>query len=131
MPGGVKRRHHGGRSGDPGGRRSLAAVLGTLVIAGAAGAALLPATATAQGPAPVAVTPFQGFSPLLTRAPYATDLTQTSVEITWATLTSTPGYLEWGPNGNCGAHSTPIAANLPTAVPALSPPPTPPPASSR
>ncbi|MGB6771035.1 MAG: metallophosphoesterase, partial [Candidatus Dormiibacterota bacterium] len=114
----MKRPHRNGLSSHPRGRQSLVAVVGTLVIVSAAAAALLPATATAQGPAPVAVAPFQGFSPLLTRAPYATDLTQTSVEITWASLSSTPGYLEWGPNGDCGAHSTPIAANLPTAVPA-------------
>ena len=118
MPGAVKGRQHSGRSGDPGRRDSLVAVFGILVIVGAVAAALLPATATAQGPAPVAVTPFQGFSPLLTRAPYATDLTQTSVEITWASLNSAPGYLAWGPNGDCGAYSTPIASSLPASVPA-------------
>ncbi|HVD04256.1 MAG TPA: fibronectin type III domain-containing protein, partial [Candidatus Dormibacteraeota bacterium] len=114
----MNRRYPGGLWDDPRGRQRLLAVVGTLVIAGAAAAALLPTTATAQGPAPVAVTPFQGFSPILTRAPYLTDLTQTSVQVTWASLSNSPGFLTWGPNGSCGAYSAPVAASLPASVPA-------------
>ena len=40
-------------------------------------------------------------SPQLARAPYLTDLTQTSVEVTWATVSQGHGTLRWGPSGSC------------------------------
>ncbi|MGH7609147.1 MAG: hypothetical protein ACREOD_04275 [Candidatus Dormibacteria bacterium] len=87
----------------------------------AAATAVLPrGAAAAAGPAPIAVNPFQGYSSLLTRAPYLTDLTQTSVEVTWASNSNRPGYLQWGPAGDCTAYHTPIAASLPPSVPASS-----------
>ncbi|MGA9776160.1 MAG: fibronectin type III domain-containing protein, partial [Candidatus Dormiibacterota bacterium] len=89
--------------------------------------------AVAAGPAPVSVTPYSGFNPLLGRAPYLTDLTQTSVVVNWAETkflspgedtslpqyASIPGFVKWGPAGSaCDAHSAPVPSSLPTLVPA-------------
>lgn len=118
MRGGLKRRRRGALSGYKGARARVVASLGFLFVAGAVATALLAPTTAAAGPAPIAVTPFQGFNPILTRAPYLTDITQTSVQVTWASLSNSPGFLEWGPIGNCTAYSTPVAASLPASVPA-------------
>jgi hypothetical protein len=40
-------------------------------------------------------------SPLLARAPYLTDLSQTSVQVTWATTNQGHGTLRWGTPGSC------------------------------
>jgi len=82
----------------------------------------------ATGPAPVSVTPYSGFNPLLSRAPYLSDLTQTSVEVNWAETTSDPtlgayaslaGYVAWGRAGtSCNANTAPVPSSLPTLVPA-------------
>ncbi|HUY07965.1 MAG TPA: fibronectin type III domain-containing protein [Candidatus Dormibacteraeota bacterium] len=87
----------------------------------------------AAGPPPVPVTPYSGFSPLLSRAPYLSDLTQTSVEVNWAETTSDPnlgqyasllGYVTWGPAGSsCATYRTPVPNSLPTLVPASDTPP--------
>ena len=61
----------------------------------------------AARPAAAALT---GASSVLTRAPYLTDLTQASVQVSWATSTQTTGVVEYGPPGNCTAHSA-IAAS--------------------
>ncbi len=77
-------------------------------------------SALAAGPGPIAVTPFAGFNSTLTRAPYVTDLTQTSADVNWATSISnvtSPGSLQWGPLGSCTAHTTPVPANLPNSYP--------------
>ncbi len=55
-----------------------------LVVAGVVPLALSVAPAGAD--TPISVTPYSGFNPLLTRAPYVTDLTQQSAYINWATL---------------------------------------------
>src|SRR5450631_2491102 len=44
----------------------------------------LPSVAAAAD-TPLGVTPYSGFDPSLTRAPYVTDLTQTSAYVNWAT----------------------------------------------
>lgn len=44
-------------------------------------------------------------SPQLARAPYLTDLTQTSVEVVWATTAQGHGTLQWGPPGNCAQNT--------------------------
>src|SRR4029077_9129805 len=41
------------------------------------------------------------FDPNLARAPYLTDLTQTSVQVSWATVSQAHGTLRWGPSGAC------------------------------
>ena len=48
----------------------------------AAAITLTVTSASAAGPAPLPVTPYSGFNPSLTRAPYVTDLTQTSAYVT-------------------------------------------------
>jgi chitodextrinase len=50
-----------------------------------------------------------GASSVLTRAPYLTDLTQTSVRVNWATSAQYTGVVQYGPPGNCTANSV-IAA---------------------
>ena len=117
MRGGLKRRHPVGFSSHRAGRAHAVALAGLLVVAGAASAALLSGTASAAGPSPIPITPFQGFSPMLTRAPYLTDVTQSSVQVTWASVSNSPGFLGWGPIGDCGAYATPVAASLPASVP--------------
>ncbi|MET7419770.1 fibronectin type III domain-containing protein [Dactylosporangium sp. NPDC005555] len=54
----------------------------------------------------------------LARAPYLTDLTATSVQVTWATTTQSRGVVKYGEPGNCAASSvlsaaqgSPIAVN--------------------
>ncbi len=96
----------------------LAAVSAVAIVAG-----LTIQSAFAAGPAPIPVTPFSGFSSLLTRAPYATDLTQTSADVSWGTSASAAGTLEWGPLGNCTDNQTSVPSTLPTLVPASGSPP--------
>jgi Calcineurin-like phosphoesterase len=62
----------------------------------AAGAVALPGTALAGLP---------GASRLLTRAPYLTDLTRSSVQVSWATMSQSRGVVEFGPPGHCAAHT--------------------------
>ncbi len=93
---------------------SLAAAL-IAVVATVAVLPILPATAA--GPGPIAVTPFSGYNALLTRAPYVTDLTQTSADVNWASTSSTPGVLDWGPTGSCTAHQAAVPASLPLSQP--------------
>ncbi len=106
-------------------RRRLVPVL-LVVAAVVATIAVVPLTsASAAGPNPIAVTPFSGFNALLTRAPYVTDLTQTSADVNWATTQSpvqTPGTLEWGPLGNCTAHVATVPPTLPNSYPAANTP---------
>ncbi|WP_164905081.1 purple acid phosphatase family protein [Streptomyces cyaneus] len=85
-------------------RRSLAAAVAALSAAFA-----LTGTAFADLP---------GASPLLTRAPYLSDATSTSMRVNWGTSTQTRGTVRWGPLGNCTANTatalglgTPISVN--------------------
>ena len=84
------------RRGGPSGRVVAVAI----TIAGMlAGFRLLPIkvpVADAAGPFDVRLA-----SPLLARAPYLTDLTQTSVQISWATATEGHGTARWGTPGSC------------------------------
>ncbi len=105
-------------------RRWVAIPLVVAAVVATVGAVFLP-TATAAGPSPIAVTPFSGFNASLMRAPYVTDLTQTSADVNWATNVSnvtSPGSLQWGPTGNCTAHVTPVPANLPNSFPSAGTP---------
>ena len=58
-------------------------------MAGVVPLALPMIAAAADNPLPV--TPYSGFNPLLTRAPYVTDVTQTTAYINWATSDTVPG----------------------------------------
>jgi chitodextrinase len=55
--------------------------------------------------APRASATLSGASPVLTRAPYLTDLTQTSMRVNWATSAQYTGVVQYGPPGNCTANS--------------------------
>jgi len=83
-------------------------------------AAALPATAWASGygsgPGPIPTAPYSGFNPELARAPYVTDLTQTSAVVTWATNPNIHGTLYYGPPGNCTANSIPVTTGMVTQV---------------
>ena len=82
--------------------------------------------AVAATDAPVPVTPYGGFDSVLTRAPYVTDLTQTSADVTWATTNASPGpdTLEWGPSGSaCTANHLAAPSSLPLSYPAAGTPP--------
>ncbi|GAA4244960.1 fibronectin type III domain-containing protein [Dactylosporangium darangshiense] len=81
----------------------LALVLGTALVSFA------PATARAELP---------GADAQLARAPYLTDLTGTSVQVTWATTARSQGVVKFGQAGNCtassvmsGALGSPITVN--------------------
>jgi Purple acid Phosphatase, N-terminal domain/Calcineurin-like phosphoesterase len=51
-----------------------------------------------------------GASAELTRAPWLTDLTASSVQVNWATTTQNTGVVEYGPAGSCTANSVTAAA---------------------
>ena len=91
-------------------------------------AAALPATASASGygsgPGPVLTTPYSGFNSALARAPYVTDLTQTSAVVTWATNPDILGTLYYGPLGNCTASSVPVVSGMISQVRVSPNPPT-------
>jgi hypothetical protein len=57
-----------------------------------------------------------GASPLLTRAPYLSDLTTSSVQVSWGTATRTAGAVEYGRPGNCKAHSVTAPPGTPVWV---------------
>lgn len=68
------------------------------------------ALAVAAGPlAPFAWAGLPGASALLTRAPYLTDLTASSVRVNWATSTQQRGVVRFGPPGNC--QQAPVTAS--------------------
>ena len=69
----------------------------------AAAGFLVPAAAAQAAPAAPAGLP--GASAQLTRAPWLTDLTTSSVHVSWATTTQNTGVVEYGTPGNCTAHS--------------------------
>ena len=69
------------------------------------GAAVSVALVTAALSAPAAFAAFGGSDPGLTRAPYLTDLTASSVQVTWATTTQSKPSVSYGPPGNCAATS--------------------------
>jgi chitodextrinase len=79
-------------------RRSLrrAGYALTAATLAATGLLALPATARASLP---------GASGELTRAPWLTDITTSSVQVNWATTTQNTGVVEYGPPGNCTANS--------------------------
>ncbi len=70
-------------------RASVGLGLVVLLVIGAVSAVALMRTASADSP--VTVTPYTGFNPAMTRAPYVTDLTQTTASVNWATNSATPG----------------------------------------
>ncbi len=81
-------------------RRGRASRASALIGAGAAAVALLvPALAVP------AWASLPGASASLTRAPYLTDLTTSSVEVSWGTSAQSRGVVQYGTVGNCTANS--------------------------
>ena len=80
-------------------RLTIAVTSALALVAGVLGAT--PVRAASAGP--VTVTPYSGFNPTLTRAPYVTDLTQSTGYVNWATTSSTPGsvLVMPAPGGDC------------------------------
>jgi chitodextrinase len=66
----------------------------------------------AAGPASASLS---GANAALTRSSYLTDLTQTSVQVSWATNAQYTGVVEYGPRGSCTANSV-IAGTLGTPI---------------
>ena len=73
-----------------------------VLAAGGAGAVAIPSAGWAGLP---------GASALLTRAPYLTDLTTSSVRVNWATSTQRRGVVRYGPPGTCTASAVTAGAN--------------------
>jgi hypothetical protein len=82
---------------------------GLVAAAALAGGGLAAGAARADAALP-------GASALLTRAPYLSDLTTTSVQVSWGTATRGAGVVEYGPAGNCTAHSVTAAPGIATSV---------------
>jgi hypothetical protein len=93
--------------------RTLLAIAAT--VTSAVAVPIGSAGATAAGP--IVVTPYSGYSSLVTRVPYLTDVTQTSVDVNWATTSAVAGSLEWGPLGSCTLHSATVPSSLPSLIP--------------
>jgi len=93
-------------------QRSSQTLLTAAVLAALGLAAASPAAASAAAPAAAAsAASLPGASPQLSRAPYLTDLTQTSVQVSWATSTQNTGVVQYGPPGSCTANSVTAATN--------------------
>jgi hypothetical protein len=72
-----------------------------------AGLSVAPGSALAAQP---------GASPLLTRAPYLSDLTTSSVQVSWGTAVQAAGVAEYGRPGHCEAHSVTAPLGTPVSV---------------
>ena len=101
-------------------RLAIGSVLGVVVTATMAFAVTHSDAAPTDTPLPV--TPYSGFNPSLTRAPYVSDLTLTSAYVNWATTSSTPGSVQVTPtvNGFCPTAVTtwsPSAIQAPLSLP--------------
>lgn len=91
----------------------------TRALAGAATGIAVAAVASAGflSPAHAAQTGLPGASVILTRAPYLTDLTQTSVQVNWAAAVQGYGSAGYGPAGNCAASTvTSVKLSNPVTV---------------
>jgi chitodextrinase len=73
------------------------------ILAVLLGAAALSAPALTAGSPALASLP--GTSSLLTRDPYLTDLTTSSVQVSWGTSAQFRGVVQYGPAGNCTAQA--------------------------
>jgi Calcineurin-like phosphoesterase len=98
--------------------KRLKAPVATAIV----GISLLALTATGATAFSPSIVPYGGADPSLSRAPYVTDLTQTSAYVNWATTSRTPGSVQVAPmvNGVCPASVTswsPSATPVPTSLP--------------
>jgi len=67
--------------------------------------AVLVAVATSGMPLDAAYADLTGADAQLTRAPYLSDLTTSSVQVSWGTTTQSRGVVRYGPLDNCAANS--------------------------
>ena len=96
-------------------RRAVWRVAGAALVA-TTGVSIVSAAAGSVATIPVYGT-YTPQNTALTRVPYVSDLQQTTAEVTWATTTAsgkTPGYLAWGPAGNCTKYSVAVKTSLPS-----------------
>jgi Fibronectin type III domain/Calcineurin-like phosphoesterase len=99
------------------GTRAFAAFFAAFVsLAAAAQPIAASASSFGSGTGPLQTLPYAGFNPALARAPYVTDLTQSSAVVTWATNPDIHGTLYYGPLGNCMASSAPVVTGMVTQV---------------
>ena len=102
-------------------RASVGLAVGVVLLVGVVSSVALMRTASADSP--VTVAPYTGFNPGLTRAPYVTDLTQTSASVNWATSSATPGSVLATPTGSGSSCPATVAvwsmsaATAPTSLP--------------
>jgi Purple acid Phosphatase, N-terminal domain/Fibronectin type III domain/Calcineurin-like phosphoesterase len=102
-------------------RASVKLAVGVVVLIGVTSSVALMASASADSPVPVA--PYTGYNPILTRAPYVTDLAQTSASVNWATTSATPGSVLAAPTGSGSSCPASVdtwsmsAASAPTSLP--------------
>ena len=103
-------------------RRQSVSMVAAAALALVVSLAGVPTAHAASADVPVGVTPYSGFKPTLTRAPYVTDLAQTTAYVNWATSSSTPGSIlvKPAPGGNCPSTIgtwTSSAIKVPTTLP--------------
>ena len=102
-------------------RASVGMAVVVVLLVGVVSSVVLMRTASADSP--VTVAPYTGYNPTLTRAPYVTDLTQTSASVNWATSSATPGSVLATPtlSGSACPASVTVwsasAASAPTSLP--------------
>jgi hypothetical protein len=102
-------------------RASVGLSVGVVLVIGVVSSVVVMRSASADSP--VTVTPYTGFNPIMTRAPYVTDLTQSSASVNWATSSPTPGSVLATPTGSgssCPASVTTwsiAAATAPNSLP--------------
>ena len=98
-------------------------VLAVVGMIGAVAPGLSAASAgAASSDVPLPVIPYSGGDPTLTRAPYVTDLTQTSASVNWATTSNTPGSVQVARMGAGGCPVSTVtwsssARPVPTSIP--------------
>jgi hypothetical protein len=101
--------------------KRLTALLATGLVGFSILSVSLTATRAVAADTPLPTTPYQGFNPSLTRAPYVTDLTQTSAYVNWATTSDVPGSVAVVAAGAGGCPSSiawsPSAIGAPTSLP--------------
>ncbi|GHF44530.1 purple acid phosphatase family protein [Streptomyces griseosporeus] len=72
--------------------------------------ALALGTGAALAFAPAAHADLPGADPQLTRAPYLSDPTTASMQVSWATTTQSRGFVRYGPPGDCAARTATSAS---------------------
>ena len=97
MTGSIGRRHG---SGTDGRRRFLRGMRRPTVLLATGTLAF----SVLEVPVAAGASVFGGVSSQLTRAPYLTDLTQTGVQVSWATASQYRGAVEYGPPGACASN---------------------------